>query len=145
MYNSLGEYDKALECYERALKTHQALGEHSSIALVTGNIGIVYSSLGRYDTALDYYTQACTMHEQLGDKSEIAIVTGNIGSLYAAPDYDGYNPLVAHDYLQKAIELCLTISAKGSCSSISINHRQNCTNTKGNGNLRLYRIKNTGN
>lgn len=113
VYNSLGEYDKALECYERALKTHQALGEHSSIALVTGNIGIVYSSLGRYDTALDYYTQALTMHEQLGEKSEIAIVTGNIGSLYATPDYDGYNPLVAHEYLQKAIELCLTIGAKG--------------------------------
>ena len=56
VYYSQGEYEKALEYYEKSLKIRLSiLGEnHPSMARSYNNIGIVYISQGEYERALEY-------------------------------------------------------------------------------------------
>lgn len=72
--------------------SHLELGAKSSVAVVTGNIGLVYASLGSYDKALEYYNCALTSHQELGEKYGVASVTGNIGNVYAVGKFEGYDP-----------------------------------------------------
>ena len=56
----MGEYDKALEWYQRALEgREQALGkDHPSTLSTVNNMAIVFQSMGEYDKALGWYQRA---------------------------------------------------------------------------------------
>ena len=82
VYESLGDYAKALETQERALAAAEALGDEAGAAETLGNIGLVYQSLGEYATALSTYKRALSAKEALGDKAGAALTLANIGSVY---------------------------------------------------------------
>ncbi|MCB4778669.1 MAG: tetratricopeptide repeat protein, partial [Sulfurovum sp.] len=62
-WKSKGEYDKAIEYHEKALKiTCATLGEnHPSTATSYNNIGSEWKSKGEYDKAIEYYEKALTI------------------------------------------------------------------------------------
>ena len=58
--DDFGEYDRAIEYYERSLKiTLATLGEnHPSTAASYNNLGSTYDSKGEYDRAIEYYERS---------------------------------------------------------------------------------------
>ncbi len=66
----MGEYGKALEWFERALKiSEKVLGkEHPSTATTYNNIALVYSDLGEYEKALEWFERALKISEKVFGK-----------------------------------------------------------------------------
>ena len=66
MYANKGDYDTALEYYNKTLDIRkQLLGEnHPDTATSYNNIGAVYDDKGDYDTALENYNKAKVILEQ---------------------------------------------------------------------------------
>ena len=82
IYYYLGELNKALEYYKKALELDEGLGIKEGIAKDLGNIGIIYRIKGELDKALEYFERVLALDEVLGRKEGIAIQLGNIGTVY---------------------------------------------------------------
>ncbi|KAF5430639.1 Tetratricopeptide (TPR) repeat [Candidatus Methanophagaceae archaeon] len=116
----LGELDKALEYFKKALKLNEELGSKAGIAADLGNIGTVYQIKGELDKALEYYEKALKLHEELGSKAGIAVCLGNIGNVYRIRgELDK-----ALEYFGKALKLDEELGSKAGiaadCGSIGI-------------------------
>lgn len=73
IYNALGQYDKALECYLRVLDIEQKMtGEKDRpfYAIIQKFVGEAYKQLGKKQLALDYLQQALDNFEQLTNRRE---------------------------------------------------------------------------
>lgn len=73
-----GEYDSALEHYERSLSESggtNPLGE----AMVFNNIGAVHMVRGDTQKALDFYSRGLELRERIGEKAGMASSLNNIG------------------------------------------------------------------
>lgn len=105
VYRNLGDYNKSLEYYFKALEIRKdVLGEkHPTTAGSYGNIGVVYHNLGEYDKALEFYNKALEIDKDvLGENHhDTAISYNNIGVVYdELGDYDK-----ALEYHNKALEI----------------------------------------
>lgn len=65
VYNSQGDYDKALKCLSEAFKMRKSLygGNHADIAASYNSIGSVYNNKGEPKKAAKYYKKAWEMRE----------------------------------------------------------------------------------
>lgn len=101
----LGDYEAALESYEKALqiREHNTEGSVLDLARTINNIGVIYANLGRYEKALDFYLKALKIRRDgLGEKHrDVAQNYNNIGVLYKnTGDYDR-----AIEYHRRALAL----------------------------------------
>jgi len=92
-YDDLGDYNKALEYYGKALRIKESkLGkDHPDTATTYNNIAGVYWAKGDYDKALEYHGKALEIREsKLGkDHPDTATTYNNIALVYKAKgDYD---------------------------------------------------------
>ena len=71
-YLSLGEYQKAIQYYEKGLELSTAIGDQSGIASNNGNFGSAYLNLGEYQKAIQYYEKGLELSTAIGDQSGIA-------------------------------------------------------------------------
>ena len=82
----MGQYQKALEYYEKSLKINIAtLGEqHSSTGDSYNNIGLIYYSMGQYQKALEYHENSLKINiATIGERhSSTGDSYNNIGSVY---------------------------------------------------------------
>ncbi|KIM09585.1 MAG: hypothetical protein KU38_08500, partial [Sulfurovum sp. FS08-3] len=105
VYDSIGEYDKALEFYQKSLAIREeVLGiKHPDTATSYNNIGEVYKSKGEYDKALEFYQKALAIREEvLGIKHpDTATSYNNIAHLYYA--MEKYEE--SAKYMQKAKDI----------------------------------------
>jgi tetratricopeptide (TPR) repeat protein len=84
-----GDYDKALECYERSLKVSEEVGNRSGVASSLTQIGRIHQERGDYDEALEYYERSLKIFEELGNRPSVAIPLHQIGNIhYLQGDYD---------------------------------------------------------
>jgi len=84
-----GEYDAALEWYEKARVIQEELGDRAVLATTYNNIGGIYDARGEYDSALEWYEQSVALGEELGDRAGLAPTYSNIGLIYdARGEYD---------------------------------------------------------
>lgn len=83
---SIGDYDKALEFYKKALNDREEVRghEHPDTAMSYNNIGYVYRTKGELDTALQYYRIALEIRKKvLGPRHpDTAMTYKNIGNAY---------------------------------------------------------------
>ena len=105
VYRDLGDYDKALEYYFKALEiTKEVLGEkHPDTASSYNNIGAVYHKLGDYDKALEFYNKALEIRKDVLEENhpDTASSYNNIGVVYSnLGDYKK-----ALEYYIKALEI----------------------------------------
>ena len=77
-----GEWDKALEFYEKSLEMFQKLGDKKGISNSYNNLGLLYKDKGEWDKALEFYEKSLEIKEELGDKQGISNSYGNLGLLY---------------------------------------------------------------
>ena len=112
VFDSQGEYTKALEWYEKALAIKEkVLGkEHPDTAKTYNNIATVYDSQGKYDEALEWHQKALAIKEKVLGKEHpsTAVTYGNIGKVYNCQgDYDK-----ALEWFQKALAIAEKVLGK---------------------------------
>jgi adenylate cyclase len=94
-----GDYDSALERYNRSMALHQELDDRDGVASVTNVIGILYYRIGNYANALEHFLRAQALFELLGDRDSAASSIGNIGNVYhSTGDYPS-----ALEYYKRAL------------------------------------------
>jgi class 3 adenylate cyclase/Tfp pilus assembly protein PilF len=101
IYKKRGNYQKALEYYNRSLRINQLKGDQGEEANVLSNIGIVYRDQLDYLNAFDYFTQSLKIYKQINHQVGIADSYNQIGVLY----YMQGEPPMALDYLKKSLKI----------------------------------------
>jgi len=84
-----GDYDKALEYYDRSLKIKEELGDRVGVAGSLHEIGIIHQRRGDHYKALEHYNRSLKILEELDDRHGVAISLHQIGMIYEdRGDYD---------------------------------------------------------
>ena len=101
--HSLGDYNKAVEYYERALASYlKNYGEdHPDVAISRNNLGATWDALGEYEKAIGHYEQALDSDLKTygEDHPDVAIDRNNLGMAWLA--LGEYEKAIA--YLEKAL------------------------------------------
>jgi len=97
----LGEWDKAIDYYEKDLEISEKVGDIHGMALTYNNLGLVYADKGEWDKAIDYYEKSLEISEKLGDIHGMALTYGNLGLVYA--DKGEWDKAI--DYYEKDLEI----------------------------------------
>jgi CHAT domain-containing protein/tetratricopeptide (TPR) repeat protein len=82
VYESVGQYPKALEFFSQALAIRKDIGDKAGEGNSLNSIGAVYNYLGQYPKALEFYQQALAISKDIGDKAGEGTTLGNIGVVY---------------------------------------------------------------
>jgi tetratricopeptide (TPR) repeat protein len=84
-----GEYEAALELYERSLKMNEELGDRAGVASSLHQIGMIHQDRGEYEAALEQYERSLKIAEELGDRAHTAASLHQIAMiLQHRGDYD---------------------------------------------------------
>ena len=104
----LGNYDKALEYYEKSEKIILAGSDKANLGAIYNNTGEIHRNKGNYDKALEYYKKSEEITLAVGDKAGLGITYNNIGLIYDNKgDYDK-----ALEYYKKDLEITLAVGDK---------------------------------
>ncbi len=103
-YYTLAQYDKAIEYYEKALKSDlKTFGEeHPDVAIDWNNLGAAWHAKGEYDKAIEYYEKALESDLNTFGKEHPNVATSwnSLGGGWKAKgDYDK-----AIEYYEKALK-----------------------------------------
>ena len=108
MFKCLGEYVKAEEYLQKALKIEKEIGDKRGEASSYGNLGTVFQSLGEYVKAEEYHKKALKIRKEIGDKRGEATDYGNLGSVFSSlGEY-----VKAEEYYKKALKIRKEIGDK---------------------------------
>jgi CHAT domain-containing protein/Tfp pilus assembly protein PilF len=99
-HKSLGENQKALDYYSKALALGQAAGS-SDDALALYSIGSIHDNLGEPQKALDFYNRALSAFQSIPDQSMVGSTLGNIGVIYSGLG----DPRKALEFFNRALEI----------------------------------------
>ena len=102
---SMGQYQKAIGCYEEALRIARKKKNRSGEGSWLGNLGNCFSDLGQTARAIDYYEQALAIAREVGDRSSEGIWLGNLSDGYA----DLGQTASAIDYHEQALAIAREI------------------------------------
>jgi tetratricopeptide (TPR) repeat protein len=90
LYNkALGQMDKALDSYNRALAIYQKLNNDKGIADIFQNVGLIYHAQKLDEKALENMSRALAINQKLNRQSGVADSYYNMGlSYYALNQHD---------------------------------------------------------
>jgi len=80
---SKGDYDKAVDYFEKALASDlKTYGfEHPTVANRWNNLGLAWKNKGDYDKAFGYYQKALQIVEKVGLPHRVQLLKDNIAGL----------------------------------------------------------------
>lgn len=81
-YESLGQFDRAIEYHETSLAIAQEIGDKRGEAQTIGNLGNIYRSIGDYTKSLEYHKQALSIAQAVGDQRGESSDLNNLGGTY---------------------------------------------------------------
>ena len=88
VYDSMGEYEKALSSHERSLEIRKIAlpPNHSDLATSYNNIGLVYNNMGEYEKALSSHERTLEIRKIALplNHPELAVSYNNIGLVYGS-------------------------------------------------------------
>jgi tetratricopeptide (TPR) repeat protein len=79
-----GEWERAIEYYERSLAIDEKVGDEHGMAPSFNNLGNVYYRKGEWDQAIAYYERSLAIDEKMGDEHGISTTFNNLGEVYRA-------------------------------------------------------------
>ena len=105
VYRAQGNYEKALEYYEKSLVIKEKMlgKEHPSTATTYNNLAIVYEDQGNYEKALEYYEKALVIREKVLGKEHPS--TGSTYNNMAGAYRTQGNYEKALEYYEKALKI----------------------------------------
>lgn len=82
-YRMTGRVQKAISCYDQALKLARESNSRWGEGAWLGGLGNCYANMGQTARAIDYYEQSLAIAREIGDQQNEAAWLGNLGSRYA--------------------------------------------------------------
>jgi len=82
VYQDKGEWDRAIEFYERSLAIVEKVGDEHGMSTTLNNLGSVYQDKGEWDRAIEFYERSLAIVEKVGDVVGVSITLFNIASIY---------------------------------------------------------------
>ncbi len=79
IYDNLGQTQRAIECYDRALPLRRAGGELAGLMQLFNNLARAYDHAGEKRRAVDYYRQAVAQADTLRDHRSGSVLRTNLG------------------------------------------------------------------
>lgn len=116
IYSNLGQYNRAIEYNEQALKIHRQDRDRRSEATSLNNIGINYHALGQLQKALEFYQQALIIRQENNYKVDMISSFNNVANAYVEKG-DFQQGLF---YYQQALNLLEEYELRGSSTAISV-------------------------
>lgn len=126
-YYSRGEYQQALELFERNLSLEPIKRDSVMTARTLNNIGMIKRFFGDNAAALDYVQRSYRLAEQAGDKKLLSNALNNIGIIYR----DQGNYARALEYLEKGLQLSEALGDKVTIS-LTLNNIGTIHGSQGN-------------
>ncbi len=77
-----GNPKKAIEYYDKSLKTRETIDDKSGIATSLNNIAQIYANEGAIDKAIEYHHKSLRIREQIHEKIGIAMSLNNLGYIF---------------------------------------------------------------
>jgi len=81
IYESFGEYEKALEFTLRSQKLSYEIKDTDTEAEAASLLGLIYTRLGNFHLALEYYQTGLKIREELHDENAVASSLNRIGMI----------------------------------------------------------------
>lgn len=81
-YLNRGDYDVALNNFNKALSIHEAINDQKSVGRDYNSIGYAYEKKGNFNEALKVLKKAIKIEEESSDKEALAIGYNNLGLAY---------------------------------------------------------------
>ncbi|MDZ8225908.1 tetratricopeptide repeat protein [Nostoc sp. ChiVER01] len=81
-YNSLGQYQRAIEFLQESLEIKREIGDRDGEGVSLGNLGNAYNFLGQYQRAIDFYQQSLEIKREIGDRNGEGTSLGSLGNAY---------------------------------------------------------------
>ncbi len=78
----VGNYAKAAQLNNEALKLYKQLGDKKGEAAILNNMAIAVQNEGKFSLALNYYKQSLQLRESINDQKGIADCKNNMGNIY---------------------------------------------------------------
>ena len=125
-YDSLGEYNKAIDYHQQSLAITQEIGNRSGVANSLMGLGNAYLYIGEYNKAIDYYQQSLVIKREISDRSGVAKSLGNLGNAYYS--LGEYNKAI--DYYQQSLAIKREIGDRSGVAN-SLNNLGNAYNSLG--------------
>jgi len=100
-YFEIGDYNQALNYYEKALKISKEINNEEIISRCLMNIGNIYIVKGNYPLAIEYQHESLKINEKRKDTTLISLSLNNLGVIYNNLE----NQEKAIPFVQKALEI----------------------------------------
>ncbi|MGI2903741.1 tetratricopeptide repeat protein [Tolypothrix sp. VBCCA 56010] len=81
-YNSLGQYQLAIDYYQQSLTIYREIGNRNGEANSLIGLGNAYYFLGQYQIAIDYHQQSLAISLEIGDRNGEADSLLGLGGVY---------------------------------------------------------------
>ena len=125
-YQSLSEFQKAIEFYQLALKIAKDTGNKDHEAAVNNNLGNAYKSLRDFKKAIEFYQLALKIAKDTGNKDGEGAINNNLGMAYQslsefqkAIEFYQLALRIAKDTGNKDGEACTYINLSSAYQSVS--------------------------
>ncbi len=121
-YNSLGQYQRAIEFHQQSLEIFREIGAHNGEANSLIGLGNAYYSLGQYQRAIESHQQSLEIFRKIGAaegtqsaRNGEALSLGNLGNAYNS--LGQYQRAI--EFYQQSLEIFREIGARsGEASSL---------------------------
>jgi class 3 adenylate cyclase/tetratricopeptide (TPR) repeat protein len=102
-----GEWEQALDCYERSRTLYERIGDMPNVGLTTNNIGEILSDQGRLEEAEALFEAVLRDGEEMGHKFLVLLACSNLGRGAARAGRFGE----AQEQLERALEVAREMGA----------------------------------
>ncbi|MBD2108529.1 tetratricopeptide repeat protein [Nodosilinea sp. FACHB-13] len=110
LHLNLGDYQLAVEIYQRAKVLFTSIAYRDGEAAVLGNLGNAYRSLGQYQQAIKFHQQHHDIARETGNRGSEAASLSNLGAVYQF--LGQYQRAI--EFLQQSLVIAREIGARGS-------------------------------